>query len=145
MSTDMLESLETFDLRFHNSKNLGLKCLHLMLLFLAPKPVSDGGYAVSDYRTVDPALGQIDQLKELAIELSNVGISLVVDLKYNHSSPESQTALKAAPGTFPIRVGGLSLSIFKLEVMQNTRHITGFSPAATCHMHSSEQQGKFFP
>ncbi|MFN2226609.1 MAG: alpha-amylase family glycosyl hydrolase, partial [Anaerolineae bacterium] len=36
---------------------LGLTYLHLMPLFLAPEGENDGGYAVSSYRQVDPALG----------------------------------------------------------------------------------------
>ena len=38
-------------------KELGLTYLHLMPLFLCPKPLSDGGYAVSSYRDVEPELG----------------------------------------------------------------------------------------
>jgi amylosucrase len=37
-------------------QELGLTYLHLMPLFLAPSPLSDGGYAVSSYRDVDPAI-----------------------------------------------------------------------------------------
>ena len=79
-------------------KELGLTYLHLMPLFLAPKPFSDGGYAVSSYRHVDPDLGNIEQLKELATELRKAGISLVVDLVFNHTSNEHKWAKKAAEG-----------------------------------------------
>lgn len=79
-------------------KELGLTYLHLMPLFLAPKPLSDGGYAVSSYRDVDPDLGDIKQLKDLATELRNAGISLVLDLVFNHTSNEHRWAKKAAEG-----------------------------------------------
>ena len=79
-------------------KELGLTYLHLMPLFLAPKPFSDGGYAVSSYREVDPDVGTIDQLKELATELRKVGISLVLDLVFNHTSDEHKWAKKAKEG-----------------------------------------------
>lgn len=79
-------------------QELGLTYLHLMPLFLAPKPLSDGGYAVSSYRDVDPALGDIQQLKELAAELRKAGISLVLDLVFNHTSNEHKWAKKAAAG-----------------------------------------------
>jgi amylosucrase len=36
-------------------RELGLTYLHLMPLFLAPAENSDGGYAVSSYRSVNPA------------------------------------------------------------------------------------------
>ena len=79
-------------------KELGLTYLHLMPLFLAPKPLSDGGYAVSDYRTVEPALGTIEQLKALGVELRGAGISLVLDLVFNHTSNEHEWAKKAIAG-----------------------------------------------
>lgn len=79
-------------------KELGLTYLHLMPLFLAPKPLSDGGYAVSSYRDVEPELGDIQQLTELATELRKAGISLVLDLVFNHTSSEHRWAKKAAAG-----------------------------------------------
>ncbi len=50
-------------------KELGLTYLHLMPLFQAPERNSDGGYAVSSYREVNPALGTMDDLRALAAEL----------------------------------------------------------------------------
>ena len=44
---------------------LGLNYLHLMPLFAAPAGASDGGYAVSRYRHVDPALGPLAALAAL--------------------------------------------------------------------------------
>jgi len=46
-------------------RELGLTYLHLMPLFLAPEGNNDGGYAVSSYREVDPALGTMDELVAL--------------------------------------------------------------------------------
>jgi amylosucrase len=79
-------------------KELGLTYLHLMPLFRAPESENDGGYAVSSYREVNPALGNIDQLAELASELRQQGISLVLDLVFNHTSNEHQWALHARSG-----------------------------------------------
>ena len=62
-------------------KELGLTYLHLMPLFRCPEGNNDGGYAVSDYREVDPKLGTIDQLRELSGELRQNGISLVLVLR----------------------------------------------------------------
>ncbi len=44
-------------------KELGLTYLHLMPLFKAPEGENDGGYAVSSYREVNPALGDMDGLR----------------------------------------------------------------------------------
>ena len=41
-------------------KELGLTYLHLMPLFACPEGDNDGGYAVSSYREVNPALGTMD-------------------------------------------------------------------------------------
>lgn len=41
-------------------RQLGVTYLHLMPLFKAPEGNSDGGYAVSSYREVAPALGTMD-------------------------------------------------------------------------------------
>jgi amylosucrase len=76
-------------------KELGLTYLHLMPLFRCPNGDNDGGYAVSSYREVNPELGTIQQLAELAHELREEGISLVVDLVFNHTSDEHDWALKA--------------------------------------------------
>ena len=79
-------------------RELGLTYLHLMPLFEAPEGNSDGGYAVSSYRRVNPALGTMDELAALGAELREAGISLVVDFIFNHTSNEHEWAQKAAAG-----------------------------------------------
>ncbi len=46
-------------------RELGLTYLHLMPLFESPEGNSDGGYAVSSYRRVNPALGTMEELASL--------------------------------------------------------------------------------
>jgi amylosucrase len=77
---------------------LGLTYLHLMPLFPAPEGNNDGGYAVSSYREVDPRLGSMPELAELASELRRRGISLVLDFVINHTSDEHQWAQRALAG-----------------------------------------------
>lgn len=79
-------------------KELGLTYLHLMPLFKVPQGENDGGYAVSSYRDVDPRLGSMEQLRCLAGELRREGISLVLDLVFNHTSDEHEWALRAKAG-----------------------------------------------
>lgn len=79
-------------------KELGLTYLHLMPLFMAPEGENDGGYAVSSYREVNPELGTMDGLASLARDLRAAGISLVVDLVFNHTSDEHLWAKKALAG-----------------------------------------------
>lgn len=79
-------------------KELGITYLHLMPLYDAPEAESDGGYAVSDYRKVNPALGNMDELTALADALREAGISLVLDFVFNHTSDEHRWAKAAQEG-----------------------------------------------
>src|SRR6185436_9101688 len=82
------ENLEGVKSKIPYFKELGLTYLHLMPLFKAPEGENDGGYAVSSYREVHPPLGTMEQLSSLSRELRQAGISLVVDLVFNHTSDE---------------------------------------------------------
>lgn len=91
-------TLEGVRARIPYFRELGLTYLHLMPLFRCPEKNSDGGYAVSSYRDVNPALGTMEQLKALAAELRASGISLVVDFIFNHTSNEHAWAKQALAG-----------------------------------------------
>jgi amylosucrase len=107
-SNQMLGGVCYVDLYAHNLENLkskipyfkelGLTYLHLMPLFKAPAGENDGGYAVSSYREVNPPIGTMEQLASLARELRSAGISLVLDLVFNHTSDEHQWAEQAKSG-----------------------------------------------
>ena len=91
-------SLKGVNERVAYLRELGVTYLHLMPL-LRPRPgESDGGYAVMDYREVDPALGSMADLRELAASLRAEGISLCVDLVCNHTAKEHPWARAAAAG-----------------------------------------------
>ncbi len=79
-------------------QELGLTYLHLMPLFKCPEGKSDGGYAVSSYREVNPALGTIDDLREVATALREAGITMVVDFIFNHTSNEHEWAKACVSG-----------------------------------------------
>lgn len=79
-------------------KSLGITYLHLMPLFRSPEGENDGGYAISSYREVDPELGTMDELRGLAGELRQEGISLVLDFVFNHTSDEHEWAVRAKAG-----------------------------------------------
>ena len=67
-------------------KEQKLTYLHLMPLLQMPHPHNDGGYAVEDFDTVDPALGTNKDLENLTRELRKAGISLCLDFVMNHTS-----------------------------------------------------------
>lgn len=91
-------SLQNVRARIPYLKELGLTYLHLMPLFRTPSGNSDGGYAVSDYRDVDPGLGTMEDLAELATDLRQNHISLVLDFVLNHTSDEHEWAKRARAG-----------------------------------------------
>ena len=77
---------------------LGVNYIHLMPLFDCPKDNNDGGYAISSYRKVQPSLGTIEDLKEVAKAFHKENIRLVLDFVFNHTSDEHEWALKARKG-----------------------------------------------
>src|SRR5690606_19194867 len=79
-------------------KRLGLTYVHLMPLFAVRPGDNDGGYAISNYRSVDPRLGTIDDLRELADELRAAGVCLVLDFVFNHTSDDHYWAQHAQAG-----------------------------------------------
>ena len=72
--------------------------LHLMPLLESPEGKSDGGYAVSDFRKVQPELGTMEDLEDLADECRLRGISLCLDFVMNHTSEDHAWALRARAG-----------------------------------------------
>ncbi len=77
---------------------LGLNYIHLMPL-LKPRPgQNDGGYAVEDYREVNPDYGSMDDLERLAAAMHERGMSVCVDLVVNHTAKEHEWAKKARAG-----------------------------------------------
>ena len=71
---------------------LGTTYLHLMPL-LRPRPgENDGGYAVADYRAVDPRLGTMTDLEDVAGALHDRGMSLCIDLVLNHTARDHRWA-----------------------------------------------------
>ena len=79
-------------------KECGVNYLHLMPLLQSPKGRSDGGYAVSDFRSVQPELGTMEDLESLADACRRAGISLCLDFVMNHTSEDHQWARKARAG-----------------------------------------------
>lgn len=79
-------------------QRLGLTYLHLMPLFAVRPGDSDGGYAISNYRSVDPRLGTIDDLRLLTRDLRRAGIVLVLDFVFNHTADDHYWARQALAG-----------------------------------------------
>ena len=79
-------------------KEQKLTYLHLMPLLQMPHPHNDGGYAVEDFDTVDPALGTNKDLENLTRELRKADISLCLDFVMNHTASTHRWAMAAKAG-----------------------------------------------
>lgn len=79
-------------------KSCNVNYIHLMPFLDTPKGRSDGGYAVSDFRKVQPALGDIDDLESLTAACRKEGISVCMDFVMNHTSEDHEWAKRARAG-----------------------------------------------
>ena len=84
--------------RLPHLQALGISHLHLLPPYATPEGANDGGYAVSDYRSLRPGLGSIAQLRKAIKGLRKEGIGVVLDLICNHTSSEHPWARAAADG-----------------------------------------------
>jgi alpha-glucosidase len=67
-----------------------------------PSPMADAGYDISDYRSIDPVFGTLDEADALIGEAHALGIRIIVDIVPNHGSdrhPWFTAALAAGPGS----------------------------------------------
>ena len=86
-------------------EDCGVNYLHLMPLLESPKGRSDGGYAVSDFRKVQPELGTMEDLAALAEDCHKRGIAVCLDFVMNHTSEDHEWARGPGPVRKPIRIG----------------------------------------
>ncbi len=76
----------------------GVNYLHLMPLLQSPAGRSDGGYAVADFRTVQPELGTMEDLSSLTKACHEQGMSVCLDFVMNHTSEDHAWAKRAKAG-----------------------------------------------
>ncbi len=65
---------------------LGVDCLWLLPFYQSP--LRDGGYDISDFYTVLPAYGDLDDARRLVEEAHRRGIRVIADLVMNHTSED---------------------------------------------------------
>ena len=49
-------------------------------------------YAIRDYRAVNPEFGTVEDFKELVADIHSRGMKCIIDVVYNHTSPDSWLA-----------------------------------------------------
>ncbi len=79
-------------------QDLGINMLHVMPILDCPKGKSDGGYAVRDFRKINPDMGNLEDLDSLIKNLKKRGMLLALDVVVNHTSNEHEWAEKARKG-----------------------------------------------
>jgi amylosucrase len=77
---------------------LGVSYLHLLPLLKSREGENDGGFAVSDFTEVEPALGTMTDLQRLCDELRSRDICLCIDLVVNHTADDHPWAQAAKQG-----------------------------------------------
>ena len=93
------------DLKGITNRLVDLQKLGIDAIWLSPfyrSPQKDAGYDVSDYVSVDPLFGTLEDFDEMVAEAHRLSLRVMIDLVPNHSSSEHewfQKALKAAPGS----------------------------------------------
>jgi maltose alpha-D-glucosyltransferase / alpha-amylase len=65
---------------------LGIDCIWLLPFYQSP--LRDGGYDISDYMTVLPEYGDVDDVAELLEESHRRGIRVIADMVMNHTSDQ---------------------------------------------------------
>ena len=72
--------------------------LHLMPFLDTVLGRSDGGYAVKDFRRVQPDLGTMEDLEDLTAACHEKGIQVCMDFVMNHTSEDHEWAKRARRG-----------------------------------------------
>ncbi|MDQ3096222.1 MAG: alpha-amylase family glycosyl hydrolase, partial [Actinomycetota bacterium] len=65
---------------------LGIDCIWLLPFFSSP--LRDGGYDISDYMTVLPEYGTVDDVAELIEQAHTRGMRVIADMVMNHTSDQ---------------------------------------------------------
>ncbi len=78
--------------------DLGVTLIHLMPILKPRTGENDGGYAVQDYRDIDPRIGSMDDLIEVINHFHQKGIRICIDYVINHTSDDHEWAIKAKSG-----------------------------------------------
>ncbi|MDE6213536.1 MAG: amylosucrase [Lachnospiraceae bacterium] len=79
-------------------KSCNVNYIHLMPFLDTPKGRSDGGYAVADFRKVQPQLGTMEDLESLTAACRKEGVNVCMDFVMNHTSEDHEWAKRARAG-----------------------------------------------
>jgi oligo-1,6-glucosidase len=81
--------------------DLGVDAIWLSPVYASP--ADDNGYDISDYQSVDPAFGTLEDFDELVAQAHARGMKLIMDLVVNHTSDEHPWFIDSASGASSAR------------------------------------------
>jgi amylosucrase len=91
-------NLRSLQDRLNYFQELGVNLVHVMPIMRCPEGSSDGGYAVSDFRDINPEIGTLQDVQALSEEMSKRDLLLVLDVVVNHTSNMHFWATRARAG-----------------------------------------------
>lgn len=77
-------------------QELGVDYLWLTPFFISPQ--RDNGYDVADYRKINPSFGTMEDLERLISESEKRGMSIMLDMVFNHTSTQHEWFQKSLAG-----------------------------------------------
>ena len=92
------ENIKGVEDRLDYIEKCNVNYIHLMPFLETVEGRSDGGYAVADFRKVQPKLGTMDDLESLTDACHKKGISVCMDFVMNHTSEDHEWAKRARAG-----------------------------------------------
>ncbi|MHB8544848.1 MAG: alpha-amylase family glycosyl hydrolase, partial [Leptospirales bacterium] len=77
-------------------KSIGMDCIWLLPFYRSP--LKDDGYDISDYYSILPEYGTIEDFEKFVEEAHNRGIKVIADLVINHVSDQHKWFVEARSG-----------------------------------------------
>ncbi len=93
---DGLGDLKGVTLKLEYLKHLGIDYLWLTPFYISPQ--RDNGYDVADYCQIDPSFGTMEDFEALVSKAREMGIEIMLDMVFNHTSSAHQWFQKAMAG-----------------------------------------------
>jgi amylosucrase len=79
-------------------QELGVNLVHILPICDCPEQANDGGYAVRDFRKIDPRYGAMEDLEQLIAAMQQCDMLLTLDVVANHTSDQHAWAINAKNG-----------------------------------------------
>lgn len=82
--------------KLHYLKDLGVDIIWLSPVY--PSPGQDNGYDISDFRSIHPDYGTMEDMERLISRAKRIGIKIIMDISINCTSDEHEWFKKALSG-----------------------------------------------